>query len=153
MFLHTFAGKRKSKTHCKHFTKIVVLWGQHIQALPSKGPEAGKLELAEHLVGACSGSSLRQGTEAPSCRPDLLPREVCCLPGTRIRTLWKGCCRLWPSPALPHRHQWWCQGQSGKHQALTTLLWGMMEEWGECQRHGSSGSFHLSPSRKGCEEE
>ncbi|KAM8793368.1 LOW QUALITY PROTEIN: UV excision repair protein RAD23 homolog B-like [Eudromia elegans] len=31
------------------------------------------------------GDSLLQGTEAPICRPDPLSREVCCLPGARIR--------------------------------------------------------------------
>ncbi|MCQ4187457.1 SGNH/GDSL hydrolase family protein [Klebsiella pneumoniae] len=31
------------------------------------------------------GDSLLTGTEAPICRPDALSREVCCLPGARIR--------------------------------------------------------------------
>ena len=31
------------------------------------------------------GDSLLRGTEAPTCRPDALSREVCCLPGARIR--------------------------------------------------------------------
>ncbi|KAM8793383.1 LOW QUALITY PROTEIN: uncharacterized protein ACNFOS_013364 [Eudromia elegans] len=33
------------------------------------------------------GDSLLQGTEAPICRPDPLAREVCCLPGARIRAV------------------------------------------------------------------
>lgn len=31
------------------------------------------------------GDSLLRGTEAPICRPDDFSREVCCLPGARIR--------------------------------------------------------------------
>uniref|UniRef100_A0A493TN05 SGNH hydrolase-type esterase domain-containing protein n=1 Tax=Anas platyrhynchos platyrhynchos TaxID=8840 RepID=A0A493TN05_ANAPP len=35
------------------------------------------------------GDSLLRGTEAPICRPDNLSREVCCLPGGRVRDLRK----------------------------------------------------------------
>jgi len=31
------------------------------------------------------GDSLLRGTEAAVCRPDLTAREVCCLPGARIK--------------------------------------------------------------------
>ncbi|XP_068782230.1 uncharacterized protein [Struthio camelus] len=40
------------------------------------------------------GDSLLQGTEAPICRPDLLSREVCCLPGARIRDVMERLPRL-----------------------------------------------------------
>ena len=35
------------------------------------------------------GDSLLRGTEAPICRPDNLSREVCCLPGARVRDVRK----------------------------------------------------------------
>ena len=33
------------------------------------------------------GDSLLRGTEGPICRPDPSPREVCCLPGARVRDI------------------------------------------------------------------
>ncbi|XP_068809548.1 uncharacterized protein [Struthio camelus] len=42
------------------------------------------------VVGDC----MLQGTEAPICRTDLLSREVCCLPGARIRDVMERLPRL-----------------------------------------------------------
>ena len=35
------------------------------------------------------GDSLLKGTEAPICRPDRESREVCCLPGAKVRDIAK----------------------------------------------------------------
>lgn len=40
------------------------------------------------------GDSLLQGTEGPICRPDPTRREVCCLPGARVRDISKKISRL-----------------------------------------------------------
>lgn len=40
------------------------------------------------------GDSLLQGTEGPICRPDPTRREVCCLPGARVRDISKKIPRL-----------------------------------------------------------
>lgn len=39
----------------------------------------------KHQQVVVTGGSLLKGTEAPTCRPDLLYREICCLPWARIR--------------------------------------------------------------------
>ena len=33
------------------------------------------------------GDSLLKGTEGPICQPDAIQREVCCLPGVRVRDI------------------------------------------------------------------
>ncbi|XP_075757100.1 uncharacterized protein LOC142818831 isoform X1 [Pelodiscus sinensis] len=40
------------------------------------------------------GDSLLRGTEAPICRPDSSSREVCCLPGARIRDVTEALSRI-----------------------------------------------------------
>uniref|UniRef100_A0A8C8RI01 C2H2-type domain-containing protein n=1 Tax=Pelusios castaneus TaxID=367368 RepID=A0A8C8RI01_9SAUR len=40
------------------------------------------------------GDSLLRGMEAPICRPDKASREVCCLPGARIRDVTEGLSRI-----------------------------------------------------------
>ena len=48
------------------------------------------------------GDSLLRGREGPICRPDPSPREVCCLPGARVRDVAKKLPGLvWPSDYYP----------------------------------------------------
>jgi len=48
------------------------------------------------------GDSLLRGTEGPICRPDPSHREVCCLPGARVRDVAKKLLDLvWPSDYYP----------------------------------------------------
>lgn len=70
------------------------------------------------MVGVGSGQLSAVGDRGQQ----LLPWQGRFAPSWGLRSgLWKGCCRLLLSATLPHRHWWWCQGQS----ALTTWLWGV----------------------------
>lgn len=67
---------------------------EEVESLPRRMPKARKLTPRLRTASTKTegkvivvGDSLLRGTEGPICRPDPTCREVCCLPGARVRDI------------------------------------------------------------------